>query len=138
MCAICRKNHFPEKNLILQRKNTIRFAVTVAVTSIRALVCVLAVVINKMNRTTSGFVYIKEKICGAENESILIKIPFQPAAFAVMFYSAGEAQPSWQSGSLTGKQRRRCTSRRQSITGDLALASLERNCSRPEMPRRMS
>ena len=61
MCAICRKNHFPEKNLILQRKNTIRFAVTVAVTSIRALVCVLAVVINKMNRTTSGFVYIKRE-----------------------------------------------------------------------------
>ena len=56
-----REKYVSEKNLILQRKNTIRFAVTVAVTSIRALVCVLAVVINKMNRTTSGFVYIKRE-----------------------------------------------------------------------------
>ena len=99
---------FSRKESYLAKENTIRFAVTVAVTSIRALVCVLAVVINKMNRTTSGFVYIKEKICGAENESILIKYTVPACCFfAVMFLFGWEAQPSWQSGSLKGRQRRR-------------------------------
>lgn len=75
------ENHFPEKNLILQKKSMIRSVVTAVVTFIRARVSAHAVAISRTNKTACCFVYIKEKICGAENEKVLIKIPFQPVAF---------------------------------------------------------
>lgn len=71
-------------------------------------------------------------------KAFLLKYRSSLLLFAVMFLFGWGSAAVVQSGSLTGKSEETMHIERQSITGDLALASLERNCSRPEMPRRMS